>query len=237
MEIPDKTRYESVLERLERACAQSGRKRTDVCLVAVSKFHPVEKIAAIAALGQKDFGENYQQEAQEKMARLPELRWHFTGRIQSRKAAKIAGNFVLLHTLDSIKLADALEKSLAQKNLRQKALLEANLGAEPQKAGVLSENLPSLMEHVLEKCPHLEIEGLMCLPPVFDAGEASRPYFARLRELRDNLEGGFGRKLPELSMGMSGDFEWAVMEGATIVRVGTDIFGERPARSKGSSQV
>ncbi len=91
------------------------------------------------------------------------------------------------------------------------------------------------MEYVLDKCPHLEIEGLMCLPPVFDAGEASRPYFARLRELRDNLETGFGMKLPELSMGMSGDFEWAIMEGATIVRVGTDIFGKRPVRSQGGS--
>lgn len=228
--MDDKTRYEAVLARLEKACAQSGRKRSDVCLVAVSKFHPVEKIAAIAALGQKDFGENYLQEAQEKMARLPDLRWHFTGSVQSRKAAKIAGQFELVHTLDSIKLADALNSANFGQKIPQKTLIEVNIAAEPQKGGVLPEKLPALLEHALTHCPHLRIEGLMCLPPVFDAGEKSRPYFARLRELRDNLESVFGTKLPELSMGMSGDFEWAIMEGATIIRVGTDIFGPRPAR-------
>lgn len=230
MDLSDKTRYEAVLERLEKACAQSGRKRNDVCLVAVSKFHPVEKIAAIAALGQKDFGENYLQEAREKMAYLPYLRWHFTGSVQSRKATKIVGEFELVHTLDSIKLADALDRANCRQKIRQKALIEVNIAGEPQKAGVLPKDLAALFEHSLKRCPHLQIEGLMCLPPVFDAGERARPYFASLRELRDNLETAFGLKLPELSMGMSGDFEWAIMEGATIVRVGTDIFGPRPLR-------
>ncbi|MDE7241418.1 YggS family pyridoxal phosphate-dependent enzyme [Desulfovibrio sp.] len=231
------TRLASVRERLARACTANGRRPGDVLLVAVSKFQPASAVAAVAGDGQRDFGENYVQEALEKRAELAadpvaaDLRWHMIGHVQSRKAAQVAGNFVLIHTLDSVKLADALERRLVVTGQLQPVLMEINIGGEPQKAGVLPEEAEALGEHVLAACPHLSLRGLMCLPPVFDAGEAARPYFARLRRLGENLRSNLGIAMPELSMGMSGDFAGAVAEGATIVRIGTDIFGPRPAKA------
>ncbi|MBD5647942.1 MAG: YggS family pyridoxal phosphate-dependent enzyme [Desulfovibrio sp.] len=229
-------RLAGVRERLAEACTANGRRPEDVLLVAVSKFQPAEAVAAVAADGQRDFGENYVQEALEKRAELAadpvarDLRWHLIGHVQSRKAAQVAGAFVLIHTLDSVKLADALERRLAVTGRLQPVLMEINIGAEPQKAGVMPEAAQALGEHVLWACPHLALRGLMCLPPVFDAGEAARPYFARLRRLGEDLRSKLGIAMPELSMGMSGDFAGAVAEGATIVRIGTDIFGPRPAK-------
>lgn len=225
-----------VRERLERACAACGRRPEDVLLVAVSKFHAAADVAAVAGAGQVDFGENYVQEALEKRAELARepfagcLRWHMIGHVQSRKAAQVAGAFALIHTLDSVKLADALERRLADSGAMQPVLMEINIGEEPQKAGVMIGDAAALAEHVLARCPHLELRGLMCLPPVFDAGDAARPYFARLRRLGEELRSRLGIGLPELSMGMSGDFPAAVAEGATIVRIGTDIFGPRPVK-------
>ena len=152
------------------------------------------------------------------------------GHVQSRKAAQVAGAFALVHTLDSVKLADALEKRAAALGVVQPVLCEINVGEEPQKAGIMADALPELAEHVLAHCPHLEMQGLMCLPPVFDAGEAARPYFARLYRLREDMRARTGLPLPHLSMGMSGDFAAAVAEGATLVRIGTDIFGPRPPK-------
>lgn len=227
-----KTRYEDVLERMVKACAASGRELEDVCLVAVSKFHPAADVERVASYGQVDFGENYVQEATQKREEvdLPELRWHMIGHVQSRKAPMVAGKFSLVHTLDSIKLANALEKALAGHEERQRVLIEVNIGGEEQKSGIPAASLPQLVEHALKNCPHLDLQGLMCLPPVFDAGEAARPFFANLRLLRDELRKNFAMPFPHLSMGMSGDFEWAIAEGATIVRVGTDIFGPRPPK-------
>ena len=153
------------------------------------------------------------------------------GHVQSRKAAQVAGAFALIHTLDSRKLADGLERRLAVLEARQPVLMEVNVAAEPQKSGIMAEDLPVLADYIVENCPHLELRGLMCLPPVFDAGEAARPHFARLRVLCEELRARLGLPLPELSMGMSGDFEAAVAEGATLVRIGTDIFGPRPPRT------
>lgn len=226
--------YEKVLEGLENACQKAGRKREDVTLVAVSKFHSVNDIESVAAKGQLDFGENYLQEASEKKKLLSSynnLRWHMIGHVQSRKAASVAGNFFLVHTLDSIKLANAMEKALREKELAQDVLIEVNIGEEAQKAGVSIKDLLSLAAHIEESCAHLKLKGLMCLPPVFDAGDAARPYFAKLFELRENLNRSLGRSLPELSMGMSGDYAAAIAEGATIVRIGTDIFGPRSPKS------
>lgn len=223
-------------ERLGQACAACGRRPEDVLLVAVSKFHPAADVAAVAGAGQVDFGENYVQEALEKRAELARepfagrIRWHMIGHVQSRKAAQVAGAFALIHTLDSVKLADALERRLAESGALQPVLMEINIGEEPQKAGVMIGDAAALAEHVLARCPHLELRGLMCLPPVFDAGDAARPYFARLRRLGEDLRSRLGIGLPELSMGMSGDFPAAVAEGATIVRIGTDIFGPRPVK-------
>lgn len=239
-------RYANVLERLEAACAAAGRARNEVTLIAVSKLHPAADVAAVARAGQTDFGENYVQEAlakREELAGDPacrDIRWHMIGHVQSRKAAQVAGAFALIHTLDSRKLAHGLERRLASladekkravASERQRVLLEVNVAAEPQKSGIMAEDLPALADYILEACPHLELRGLMCLPPVFDAGEAARPHFARLYALRENLCTRLGLPLPELSMGMSGDFAAAVAEGATLVRIGTDIFGPRPAKA------
>lgn len=226
--------YAKTLEALERACLSAGRRREDVTLVAVSKFHSPEDIEAVAALGQLDFGENYVQEAEGKMDRLGKnLRWHMIGHVQSRKASAVAGNFALVHTLDSIKLADAMEKRLASLDLEQRVLIEVNIAGEAGKAGVDAKELGALAGHVEACCPRLKLEGLMCLPPAYDSGEAARPYFSRLYGLREDLGRTIGRPLPHLSMGMSGDFEAAVKEGATIVRIGTDIFGPRPRKLPG----
>ncbi len=230
-----KERYESVLERLDRAVTGAGRKRDEVRLIAVSKLHPAAMVAEVAALGQVDFGENYVQEALEKREELASMgvrniSWHMIGHVQSRKAPLVAGHFALIHTLDSVKLALAMERRLAEQDAIQKVLIEVNVGNESQKSGIDAADLHELCDHVAQECPHLDLQGLMCIPPVFDAGEGARPYFARLRSLAEELRGYTGRALPELSMGMSGDFEWAVLEGATIVRVGTDIFGPRPPK-------
>ena len=231
-------RYARVLERLDAACAAAGRKREDVTLIAVSKLHPAVDVAEVARAGQLDFGENYVQEALQKREDLAgesacrNLRWHMIGHVQSRKAAQVAGAFALIHTLDSHKLADGLERRLAVLEARQPVLMEVNVAAEPQKSGLMAEDLPSLADHILEKCPHLELRGLMCLPPVFDAGEAARPHFARLSALREELRDRLGLPLPELSMGMSGDYPDAIREGATIVRIGTAIYGERDYSKK-----
>ena len=230
-------RYEAVLERLDKAIAAAGRQRNEVTLVAVSKLHPAEAVAAVAAAGQVDFGENYVQEALQKRQDLAgdvgcaSIRWHMIGHVQSRKAAQVAGAFALVHTLDSRKLADGMERRLVALEARQPVLFEINVGDEPQKSGIAAADLPALADYVLEHCPHLDVQGLMCLPPVFDAGDAARPYFARLRALREELRQRTGLALPHLSMGMSGDFPAAVLEGATLVRIGTDIFGPRPPRT------
>lgn len=222
-------RYLKVEAQVASACASAGRRREDVLLLAVSKFQPPEAIIEVARAGQRDFGENYAQEARNKMARLaePGLRWHMIGHLQTRKAKSVAGEFALIHSLDNKDLADGIERRLDDR--QQDVLIEVNIGGEPQKAGVLAADLDRFAAHILENCPSLRLRGLMCLPPVFDNAEASRPFFEKLRLLRDQLEKRFGLKLPELSMGMSGDFQAAIAEGATIVRIGTAIFGPRPA--------
>lgn len=229
-------RYARVLREVDDACRASGRNRDSVRLVAISKLHSADEMALVAALGQVDFGENYVQEAlakQEVLSAHPacqNIRWHMTGHVQSRKASQVAGAFSLIHTLDSMKLADALEKRLRVLECQQDVLLEINVGEEEQKSGVMACALPELADYVLENCPHLNMRGLMCLPPVFDAGEAARPYFVKLRTLAEDLCKRTGRDLPELSMGMSGDFAVAIAEGATMVRIGTNIFGPRPSK-------
>lgn len=242
-------RFCAVHDRLEKAARTSGRDSSGISLIAVSKIHPAEAVADLAAFwrglpeanfGVPAFGENYVQEALEKQSAvarmLPDNRpeWHFIGHVQSRKAKEVAGRFSLIHTVDSIKLARNLHKSLtegpaAEQPLSQTILIQVNVGREPQKAGILPEDAPALLA-ALQELPHLTVTGLMCIPPSGDTPEISRPHFVALRELRDKLEQESGLALPHLSMGMSHDFELAINEGATIVRVGTDIFGARPPR-------
>ena len=238
---PLEERYAAVKAAVDDACRAAGRQPGDVTLVAVSKLHPVEAVAAVARLGQRDFGENYVQEALAKQA-APlwaaggacgdlSVRWHMIGHVQSRKAPLVAGAFASIHSLDSRKLADGMERKLAAEDARQPVLIEVNVGGEEQKSGVRPQNLAEFAEYTVENCPHLELRGLMCLPPVFDAGEKARPHFARLRELAQMLRPRLGLPLPELSMGMSGDFAAAIAEGATTVRIGTGIFGPRPQKT------
>lgn len=226
-------RLEAVRERLAHAARNAGRAPETIRLIAVSKLHPAEALLTATTFGQRLFGENYVQEALAKQDELigTDIEWHFTGRVQTNKAKDVTGRFALIHTVDSVKLAETLARRLPENIARQGILLQVNIGDEPQKAGVNRADLPALAEAVLT-IPRLDVRGLMCLPPVFDAGEGARPWFSRLRELRDQLESRLGVKLPELSMGMSGDCVQAVEEGATFVRIGTDIFGLRePARA------
>ena len=224
-------RLEAVRDRLARAARASGRSPETVRLIAVSKLHPVEAIVAAMGFGQRAFGENYVQEALAKQEALPDssIEWHCIGHVQQNKAKDVSGRFALIHTVDSLKFAEALARRLPDTVRRQDILIQVNIASEPQKFGVNEQELPALAEAILA-VPRLRIRGLMCLPPFFDDGESARPYFARLRELRDSLQARLDIPLPELSMGMSGDCEQAVEEGATLVRVGTDIFGPRPVR-------
>jgi len=227
-------RLADVKRRMAAACARANRAPDSVRLVAVSKFHPASDIIALAAAGQRDFGESYAQEALAKQDALvdQDILWHFIGGLQTKKARQVVGRFALIHSLDSEKLAKELAKRAREERILQPVLIEVNMGEE-QKAGVEESDLISLAELTVSLKSNgcgLDLRGLMCLPPVFDEPEEARPAFEYLRELRDDLAGRLGVPLPELSMGMTGDFEAAIEEGATIVRVGTSIFGPRPAR-------
>jgi PLP dependent protein len=220
-------RLEFVRGRLAAAEEKAGRPPGSVRLVAVSKRHPPEAIRAAYEAGQRDFGENYVQELlakREALADLPGLRLHLIGNLQSNKAKLVAGRVALVHTVDDEHLARELGRRAAAAGVRQAVLVQVNVAGEAQKHGCTPAELEAALAAV-EAEPSLWLRGLMVIPPLSDDAEASRPFFAGLRSLR-NLHGGVQR-LPELSMGMSHDVEAAIAEGATMVRVGTAIFGER----------
>ena len=220
-------RWQRTQEAIATAAIRAGRSPHEVRLVAVSKRHPVSAIAALYNAGQRIFGENYVQEARAKMAALPSsLEWHLVGRLQTNKVRLAVGRFALLHGVDSLRLAQALQKQAQNQGIVQPVLVQVNLGREAQKGGVFEEDALALADWITG-ASHLDLRGLMVLPPVDGDPQASRLYFIALRKLRDRLESQLGQRLPELSMGMSGDFEVAVAEGATLVRIGTRIFGER----------
>lgn len=230
-EVVERTAMErlaQVRRRIADACRAGGRDPAAVTLVAVSKFHDARAVAALAACGQTVFGESYVQEALPKMAAAPAgLTWHFIGHLQRNKAKLAVGRFALIHTLDNLELARLLQKKTGEANLvPQPVCLQVNVTGEAQKSGIATKDLPELAEAVAAM-PELDLRGLMVLPPVFDDPDAARPAFARLHELRDGLAVRLGLPLPVLSMGMSGDLEAAILEGATHVRVGTDLFGPR----------
>ncbi|QLA13134.1 YggS family pyridoxal phosphate-dependent enzyme [Desulfolutivibrio sulfodismutans] len=223
-------RLARVRERIVRACGKAGRDPAGVTLVAVSKFHPAEAVAALRACGQRIFGESYVQEALPKMEALADagIQWHFIGRLQKNKAKFAVGRFALIHTVDSVELARTLQNKALAASVVQPVLIQVNVDDEPQKAGVAASLAPELAEAVVGMA-NLDLQGLMVLPRALDDPQAARPAFAALRVLRDALATRLGRALPVLSMGMSGDLEPAVEEGATHVRIGTDIFGPRHA--------
>ncbi|MFZ5762055.1 MAG: YggS family pyridoxal phosphate-dependent enzyme [Thermodesulfobacteriota bacterium] len=220
----------AIRARMAAAATRAGRAPESVTLVAVSKYVPVERIAEAMAAGQELFGENYLQEAEEKIGQLPAaLKWHCIGHLQSNKAKAAATLFHMVETVDRIKLARMLDKYAAEAGRLLPVLIQVNVGREAQKAGVLPEEATALLGEMRELA-HLEVRGLMTMPPFFDQPEAARPYFRALRELAEALasKGLLGTHgAIELSMGMSGDFEVAIEEGATLVRVGTALFGAR----------
>ncbi len=217
---------EEVRKRIEAAARRAGRDPAPVKLVAVSKTVDAGRIKEAWDAGQQIFGENYLQEAKAKIETLgPGPAWHFIGHLQSNKAKAAVELFGLIHGVDSLKLARALEKAAAQMGKVQEILIQVNQAGEASKSGVNPEAAAGLLRDIAA-LPHLRVKGLMTMPPFLDPDEV-RPYFRSLNELRDRLEQLDLGTLPELSMGMSGDYEVAVEEGATLVRVGTAIFGKR----------
>jgi PLP dependent protein len=218
---------ERVQKEIEAAAARAGRASELIELVAVSKTHAAEKVQAAAEAGQVLFGESRLQEARAKIPLLPSrLRWHFIGHLQRNKIRHALPLFELFHGIDSLPLAQEMERIAEEEGMHPRVLLEVNLAGEASKHGFAPEVLRRDLESALS-LGRLTIEGLMTIPPLAPEAETSRPYFIALRELRDKLETEFAIGLPQLSMGMSGDFAIAIEEGATLVRVGTAIFGER----------
>jgi pyridoxal phosphate enzyme (YggS family) len=211
------------------ACNHRGRDPATVRLVAVSKTHPAAAIQEAQAAGQTLFGENYVQEFLAKAeAVAPPVTWHFLGHLQSNKVKYLAGKVALIHSLDRFSLAEEIARQWGKLGQTAEVLIEVNLGGEMSKTGIAEAELAPLL-HKLATLPHLAVRGLMLLPPYCDDPEAVRPYFRRLRELAGEMTalGLPGVGMQELSMGMSHDFAVAIEEGATLVRVGTAIFGQR----------
>jgi len=221
-----------VRERIAKSCERSGRSSSDITLVAISKTFPVKAIRAAYAEGQRHFGENRVQEWETKSKELADLKatWHFIGHLQSNKARRAAQLFTQVDSVDSVALAQRLDASAEQSQKRLPVLIEVRLSAEQTKTGVAEANLEQLARSILS-LPHLELRGLMTIPPYYEDPEKVRPYFQKLRELRDFLSEKCSQSLPTplpvLSMGMSHDLEVAIGEGATEIRVGTAIFGDR----------
>jgi pyridoxal phosphate enzyme (YggS family) len=216
-----------VLRRIATACERAGRRPEEVRLVAVSKTFPPERVRELIELGHDLFGENRVQEA---LAKIPEVgpgaRWHMIGSLQRNKARHAVGVFELIHSVDGLKLAVELDRRAGTKGLVQPILIQLNLAGEESKSGVEESGLAALVDGILP-LENLELKGLMTVPPLTERAEESRRWFVRLRELRDREEERSGLAMPELSMGMTDDFEVAVEEGATLVRVGRAIFGPR----------
>ena len=224
-------RIAKVRQRIEDAARRCNRSSDDITLVAISKTHPAETLRAALDLGVADLGENRVQEAEGKIETLGReaARWHLVGHLQSNKARRAVQLFDVIHSLDSPELAQRLNRLCIEEGRQElPVLIQLSFGGEKSKTGIDPRDLPQLLE-ASAACPRLHLIGLMTLPPYFENPDCGRPFFKALRELRDQMksEGRFSEGRGELSMGMSHDFEIAIEEGATILRVGTAIFGER----------
>jgi hypothetical protein len=218
----------SIRQRIAAACARAGRGENSVTLLAVSKSHPPETIQAAVDCGQWLFGENKIQEAKAKIPLCPgRARWQFIGHLQSNKVRDAVELFEMIQGVDSLDIAREISKRAEQAARTMPVLLEVNVAGEASKFGYPPERLLAEL-NALNSLPKIEIHGLMAIPPYAPVAEKSRPYFQRLRGLKADCEKILGAPLPHLSMGMSGDFEVAIEEGATLVRIGTALFGERP---------
>jgi pyridoxal phosphate enzyme (YggS family) len=218
-----------VEENVCKACEKAGRDRSEVTLIAVSKTKPVEMLQAVYDLGPRDFGENKVQEMCDKMEVLPaDIRWHMIGHLQTNKVKYIVGKTALIHSVDSLHLAEEIEKQAAKKDVIVSILIEVNIAEEESKFGIHKQETMDLVRQI-SQMPHLRIEGLMTIAPYVENPEENRDYFRQIRQLSvdiaeqniDNVH------MNVLSMGMTGDYMVAIEEGATMVRVGTGIFGER----------
>jgi len=223
-------RIARVHDAIERAALRSGRKPEDITLIAVSKTIGPAVIQQGVDAGITNLGENRVQEAAEKVERVtgPALRWHLIGHLQSNKVRYAVRMFDVIHTVDSVGLSSRLDRIAGEMGRTPTVLVQVKLGDEPAKSGADPRSLPAILE-ALDSAPNLRLRGLMVIPPLSESSESTRGYFKRLREIRDGLNQGRpgDRQLADLSMGMSGDFEIAIEEGATMVRVGTAIFGSR----------
>ena len=223
---------EVVKTRKAQAAAKSNRSPDDIELVAVTKTHSAETVREAIDTGHLLFGESKVQEARAKIPLLPSnLRWHFIGHLQKNKVRHALPLFELIHSVDSLELAQVIDRIAHEDGLHPRILLEVNVAGEASKFGFRPDKLRQEMESLLAM-PRLSIEGLMCIPPLGQDAEASRKYFVTLRELRNSFENDFELKLPHLSMGMTNDYTVAIEEGATLIRVGTAIFGERSKKQK-----
>lgn len=232
MNIQD--RFLNILERKNAAAIRSGRKPEDVTLLAVTKTHGADEINQAIAAGATDIGENRVQELLEKYEKVSPVRWHLIGHLQTNKVRNIIDKVVMIHSVDSMKLAREINKRAQAAGLVMDILIEINSAMEETKSGIAAEDLKDLVHEIVSECDNIRVRGLMCIPPLAVEPEDARPYF---REAKDLFEDMKTWDLPEerfrpdvLSMGMSGDFEVAIEEGSTIVRVGSSIFGPRNYR-------
>jgi len=226
-----RSRINEVYERVERAAQRSGRNPQDITLVAVSKTIDPASIQQAVDAGIANLGENRVQEAAEKVGRVtgPHLAWHLIGHLQSNKARHAIRLFDFIHTIDSVDLAGRLDRIAGETGRQTSVLAQVKMGDEPAKSGAAEQDLPAIIE-ALDSAANLNLRGLMVIPPLSESADSTRSYFSRLRKILEGLNRGRPRDrlLVDLSMGMSGDFEAAIEEGATMVRVGTAIFGARP---------
>ena len=222
---------QQVRQKIDTTALRASRKPEQILLIGVSKTHPADAIREAYDVGLRHFGENRVQEWEGKCGALADLSasWHLIGHLQSNKAARAAKAFHSVDSVDDWSLAQRLDRAQAEKNTGEKlrVLIEVHMGGEESKSGVSEADLPELAERVITLA-HLEFAGLMCIPPFRENPDDVRPFFETLRKLKERLEPRIGRPLPTLSMGMSHDFEAAILEGSTEVRIGTAIFGIRP---------
>jgi pyridoxal phosphate enzyme (YggS family) len=230
VESPIRENLLRVRERIEAAARRAQRSVAEIELIGVSKTHPAEAIREAFEAGLRHFGENRVQEWEGKLPALQDFAgtWHLVGHLQSNKAGRAAKAFHCIDSVDDWPLAQRLDRAQAEKNAGQKlrVLIEVHLGGEQSKSGVGEADLPQLAECLIG-CEHLHFAGLMCIPPFSENPDDARPFFAQLRKCREVLESRLGKVLPVLSMGMSHDFEAAILEGSTEIRVGMAIFGTR----------
>ncbi|WAM30619.1 YggS family pyridoxal phosphate-dependent enzyme [Caldicellulosiruptor naganoensis] len=224
-----KKNIEEIQERIEKACLRSGRNPSEVKLLGATKGVDIDTIRLANELGVKVFGENRVQEFLPKYNQLPHLEWHFIGRLQTNKIKYIYDKVLLIHSIEKVEQIQELEKRCSKVGKNIDVLIEVNIGGEPSKGGVLPDNVEGLIEKICE-CKYVNLKGFMTIPPIEKDEKKLRQYFRRMKEIFENYKklNYNNVKIEVLSMGMSNDFEVAIEEGATLVRIGTKLFGERP---------